>query len=82
MPYDHFADLPTSVRDKPPRRAQEICKAAYESAWDQYADEAERRGEAAREETARRVARSAVNNKYEKRGDEWVRKSEQGHLNR
>ena len=39
---------------------------AYNSAWDQYDEPEERRGDSSREETAHRVAWSAVKNKYEK----------------
>lgn len=74
MPYDKLSDLPDSVKDNLPKHAQEIYQAAYNSAWDEYADPEERRGDASREETAHRVAWAAVKNKYEKQGDKWVRK--------
>lgn len=49
-----------------PSHAQEIYLEAYNSAWDQYDDPEERRGDSSREETAHRVAWSAVKKKYEK----------------
>lgn len=69
MPYSRLSDLPDSVRDNVPRHAQEIYKEAYNSAWDQYADPDDRRGDASREETAHRVAWSAVKEKYAKGED-------------
>lgn len=69
MPYSRISDLPDSVRDNVPRHAQEIYKEAYNSAWDQYADPDDRRGDASREETAHRVAWSAVKEKYAKGED-------------
>ena len=75
MPYDTIKGLPSSVRDNLPKHAQEIYKEAFNSAWDQYDDPSERRGDASREETARRVAWSAVKDEYEKNGDgDWVKK--------
>ena len=69
MPYERISDLPAPVRDHVPRHAQEIYKEAFNSAWDQYADPDDRRGDASREETAHRVAWSAVKEKYEKGDD-------------
>ena len=70
MPYDRITELPDSVRDNVPKHAQEIYKEAFNSAWDQYRDPDDRRGDASREETAHRVAWSAVKDKYEKGDDE------------
>lgn len=66
MPYENLKELPESVRDNLPKHAQEIYKEAYNSAWDQYKDPEDRRGDATREETAHRVAWAAVKNDYEK----------------
>ncbi len=74
MPYKNLSDLPDSVRDNLPKHAQEIYQAAYNSAWDQYADRDERRGDDSREEVAHKVAWAAVKNDYEKKGDRWVKK--------
>ena len=74
MPYSKLSELPDSVQDNLPKHAQEIYKEAYNSAWDEYADPAERRGDASREETAHRVAWSAVKKTYEKQDDRWVKK--------
>jgi len=75
MPYHNVNDLPESVRDNLPQHAQEIYKEAFNSAWDQYADPDERRGDDSREETAHKVAWSAVKQEYEKdAGGKWKRK--------
>ena len=74
MPYDKLADLPDSVKDNLPNHAQEIYQAAFNNAWDEYADASQRRGDDTREETAHKVAWAAVKDKYEKRNDKWVEK--------
>lgn len=74
MPYETLTDLPDSVRDNLPKHAQEIYQAAFNSAWEQYDKPEERRDDASREETAHKVAWSAVKQEYEKRNDDWVRK--------
>ena len=53
MPYYKSKDdLPDSVTDNLPSHAQEIYREAFNSAWEQYKDPKERRGDASREETA------------------------------
>ena len=75
MPYNSVKELPESVRDNLPQHAQEIYKEAYNSAWDQYDKPTERRGDASREETAHKVAWSAVKKTYEKGDDgKWHKK--------
>lgn len=69
MPYQSIAELPDNVRDHVPKHAQEIYKEAFNSAWEQYDKPDERRGDASREETAHKVAWSAVKDKYEKGDD-------------
>jgi cation transport regulator len=66
MPYEKITDLPDSVRNNLPKRAQEIYKEAYNSAEEQYGEESR----------AHRVAWSAVEQKYEKNDKgNWVQKS-------
>ena len=74
MPYETLTDLPDSVRDNLPKHAQEIYQAAFNSAWEQYDQPEERRDDASREETAHKVAWSAVKQEYEKRDGRWVGK--------
>jgi cation transport regulator len=77
MPYDSLDELPESVKDNLPKHAQEIYQEAYNSAWDQYDDAEDRRGDASREETAHKVAWSAVKEEYEKGDDgDWHRKED------
>lgn len=67
MPYKRLSDLPDSVRDNLPKHGQEIYRAAYNNAIDQY-DGDERR--------AHRVAWGAVKKEYEKdrKSGAWKRK--------
>jgi cation transport regulator len=75
MPYNNRSDLPDAVQDNLPAHAQDIYKEAYNSAWDEYKDPEDRRGDASREETAHRVAWNAVKGCYEKNDDgKWVKK--------
>ncbi|WP_078379259.1 ChaB family protein [Sutcliffiella halmapala] len=65
MPYDSLSELPGGVKDNLPKHAQEIYKEAFNSASEQYE----------KEETAHKVAWSAVKNKYKKNeNDNWVEK--------
>jgi cation transport regulator len=63
MPYRSIRELPKSVKGNLPKHAQEIYKEAYNSASEQYKDE----------ETAHKVAWSAVKKVYEKREGKWVK---------
>lgn len=77
MPYDKKSDLPDSVRDNLPSHAQEIYMEAFNSAWKQYEDPEDRRGDSSREETAHQVAWSAVKRSYEKNDNgKWVPKDD------
>ena len=67
MPYQKIDDLPESVTDHLPKHAQEIFLAAFNSANEQYDEE----------ETAFKVAWSAVKRDYEKGDDgNWHKKPE------
>jgi cation transport regulator len=57
MPYQQLSDLPDSVREHLPQHAQEIYRAAYNNAWEEYNHE---------EERAHRVAWAAVKHRYQK----------------
>lgn len=75
MPYDRISELPEAVRDHLPKHAQEIYKEAFNSAWDQYANPDERRGDESHEEAAHKVAWAAVKQGYAKGDDgDWHRK--------
>jgi cation transport regulator len=67
MPYTTPSDLPDSVRKVLPTDAQEIYIEAFDAALDEYDDD---------EETAHKVAWSAVKRKYKKSGNgTWVKKN-------
>lgn len=74
MPYQRNAALPKPVRDSLPQGAQTIYRKAYNNAWKQYDQAWKRRGSASREETAHRVAWTAVKESYKKKSDRWVKK--------
>lgn len=60
MPYSAIADLPEAVQHVLPQHAQDIYLEAFNSAYRQYDKPSERRAGADREETAHKVAWSAV----------------------
>jgi len=65
MPYASNEDLPASVRDHLPPRAQTIYREVFNHAWQTYA------GNPRQEEVAHRVAWAAVKRSYVKRDDQW-----------
>ncbi len=66
MPYKTDNDLPESVRNALPKHGQDIYRAAYNHAWDEYSEPKERRGDESREEAAHKVAWAAVKREYDK----------------
>lgn len=70
MPYKSNSDLPDNVSNVLPEHAQDIFREAFNSAYDQYKDPEDRRGDDDREDTARRVAWSAVKQSYQKGDDD------------
>jgi cation transport regulator len=76
MPYKSNSELPDTVRNNLPEHGQDIYREAFNSAWEEYKAPSERKDNASREETAHRVAWSAVKKVYEKnsKGD-WMEKS-------
>lgn len=66
MAYERNGDLPDSVQNVLPDHAQEIYRKAFNSAWEQYKDPEDRRGDDTREEVAHQVAWAAVKKVYEK----------------
>ncbi|NMH61056.1 putative cation transport regulator ChaB [Alteromonas ponticola] len=74
MPYKTKQELPDAVKDNLPSHAQDIFKEAFNSAWDEYKDKDDRRGNDSREEVAFKVAWAAVKEKYHKNADgKWVK---------
>lgn len=74
MPYQSTSSLPKSVKDNLPEHAQKIYKEAFNSAYKEYKDSKDRKGDASREETAHKVAWSAVEKSYEKKDGKWSKK--------
>lgn len=74
MPYDNRDELPDNVKSVLPAHAQDIYKEAFNSAWDEYKDKQDRRGDDSREEVAHKVAWAAVKNQYEKGSDDKLHK--------
>ena len=66
MPYATNSQLPDPVRDHLPDHAQDIYRAAFNSAYAAHS------GEAECERRAHMIAWAAVKRTYYKRGDEWV----------
>jgi cation transport regulator len=64
--------------DSLPKHAQHIYKKAHASALEQYQSPEKRRGgkKQSAEEVAHKAAWAAVKKKYNKKGNEWVRKAE------
>jgi cation transport regulator len=74
MPYESIEELPENVKDNLPEHAQEIFMSAYNSAFEQYDKPGKSRGNASREETANKIAWSAVKEEYEKKDGKWQKK--------
>ncbi len=76
MPYRTLAALPKGVKNNLPKRAQQIYRETYNSAWKTYQDPARRRGGASLEEVSHRVAWVAVKREFKKdaRTGKWKRK--------
>jgi len=76
MPYTSTNELPDSVKNVLPEHARDIYKEAFNSAYDEYKNEENRRDDASREEVAHRVAWSAVKKAGYKKGDgKWHKSS-------
>ena len=68
MPYQKLDDLPDSVKNHLPTHAQEIFRATFNHAYEEYSNE---------EERAFKVAWSAVKRDYENGDDgNWHKKPE------
>jgi len=74
MPYNTNKDLPEAVKTHLPEKAQDIYRAAFNNAWEEYADPKKRREVETREDVSLKVAWAAVKNKYVKKDGKWVLK--------
>ena len=68
MPYRTNEDIAPRIRRHLPAGAQDIYRAAFNHAWDSYADSPRR------EEIAHRVAWAAVKKQYVKVDDMWTKR--------
>lgn len=75
MPYSTNKDLPENVTHVLPVHAQDIYREAFNHAWKEYSKPEDRQDDASQEETAHKVAWSAVKKKYTKSGDKWMAKN-------
>ncbi|NLJ92925.1 MAG: cation transport regulator [Aeromonadales bacterium] len=72
MPYQSNAQLPESVTNVLPKHAQDIYRATFNNAFDEYQSAADRQDGDDRETTAHKVAWSAVKKRYQKGDDgQW-----------
>lgn len=60
MPYDK---LPESITKHLPEHAQDIYRAAFNAAWDEYDNPQKRKSNTGREQVAHKVAWAAVKKK-------------------
>lgn len=75
MPFATSEELPDGVRRVLPKHAQDIYKAAFNSAYAEYEAANDRSDNSNREEVSHRVAWSAVKRSYEKGDDDlWYPK--------
>ena len=72
MPFRSNDDLPPALRRHLPEHAQDIFRAAFNSAWESYGA----RDPLHREEIAHRVAWAAVKRRYRKADGDWVPREE------
>ena len=75
MPYKSVKELHTQVQNNLPAHAQEIYLAAFNNALEEYKHAADRKNNNSEEETAHKLAWSAVKNVYHKNdAGKWIRK--------
>lgn len=76
MPYKKNLDLPDRVTNVLPTHAQDVYRVAFNSAWNEYREPKNRRGNEGQEEVAHKVAWQAVKKTYHKGDDgKWHPKS-------
>ncbi len=74
MPYKTNKSLPEAIKNNLPQHAKTIFREAYNNAEKYYKDPKKRKGNDSLEETANKIAWSAVKQKYKKKGEDWVKK--------
>lgn len=74
MPYTSRKELPKQVQNTLPAHGQEIYLAAFNNALEEYKNPADRKDDSTIEETAHKVAWSAVKKVYHKNdAGNWVK---------
>ena len=71
MQYRRRKELPENVVKLLPVHAQDIYLSAFNRAWARFKNKADSDRDNSREETAHKVAWSAVKNRYEKVEGKW-----------
>lgn len=71
MPYKTNTDLPSKIQHVLPKHAQDIYRAAFNNAWDEYAAPSKRKTLETQEQVAHKVAWAAVKKKFTKINEEW-----------
>lgn len=76
MPYSSNNELPSKIKNKLPSHAQEIYRAAFNNAWEQYKSPKNRNNPVEScEQVSHKVAWAAVEKKYKKDSSgKWVEK--------
>lgn len=71
MLYKTNIDLPEQIKNILPEHAQDIYRAAFNHAWNEYEDPNKRRNLETREQVAYKIAWSAVKKKFIKIDNKW-----------
>lgn len=75
MPYEKTSDLPKSITDNLPPHAQKIYLASFNNALQEYQNPQKRFRGGSPEQTAHKVAWTAVKKKYTKKENQWKDKN-------
>ena len=79
MSYTTNDELPESVKNNLPHRAQGIYREAYNDAWSRFSYLTSRKdGQMLREENAHKAGWRAVRAEYKRQDGEWVRVDQSG----
>ena len=71
MPYKSNDDLPPKIKNVLPEHAQDIYRAAFNHAWDEYETPSKRKTLGSQEQVAHKVAWAAVKKKFTKVNEKW-----------
>lgn len=71
MPYKSNDDLPPKIKNVLPEHAQDIYRATFNHAWEEYKIPSKRKTLESQEQVAHKVAWAAVKKKFTKVNEEW-----------